>query len=121
MPWSRIAPRNMPPSAGHGHRALDRRPDPDGHGPVRGMTRDAPNDQQRLNRDQCSQPIIAVREQRFEEALLLGGLRDPKKAAGNLKPPAATRPECYRDVDIVRGIQQASQELSTLLGIKRVA
>jgi hypothetical protein len=65
------------------------------------VTHDAPDDQERLNRDQRPQRIVAVRAQSPEEVLLLGGLGDPKKAAGNVTSPSAARPCSYRDMNVV--------------------
>jgi len=74
------------------------------------MARDATGDQQRFYRDQCSQRLVCVREQGLDEALLVGGRRDPQEAAGDLEPPPVTCSRGYRDVNVVGGIQQFVQE-----------
>ena len=56
-----------------------------------------------------------VREQRLDEALLVGGRRDPQQAAGDLEPPSVTCSRRHRDMNVVRGIQQVVQERGALL------
>jgi hypothetical protein len=82
------------------------------------MAGDATGDQQRFYCDQCSQRLVCVREQGLDEALLVGVRRDPQEAAGDLEPLPVTRSRRYRDVNVVRGIQQFVQERSAVSGRK---